>query len=381
MRASKTQLPYDDHERALKFLYTLDQKVLAVKVSTIIESANYDTLTVDELFSKLKSTEIDYQTQAKIKNPSASTIALVSGNGSSSLANLLQLSFALSSLVSISEEQLEVLGDDELALIISRFSRFQNNRLNRRHGGGPKEGCYGYGDPNHFVAHCPKKNKNFSSKHDFDKRKDKREYTSSKHKSKGDFDKEALKKKYLKKAKAQERAFHASLSDLDNNTDDHHPSSSLSNNESERKCEDKLIGLCFVVGSTPGAFYTMADDAKVKANKDVAPIDDDSTGVTSSIVDLAAELESMNATLLSQDRLLKCAAHERKKFMDKLEIALKELEEAKKFAVAVSDDVECDECAIHMTNITELQSNYAILLEENDELKSRSSLLGACKSC
>jgi hypothetical protein len=77
---------------------------------------------VDELFSKLKSTEIDYQTQAKLKNLSAPTMALVSGNGSSSLANPSQMSFALSSLVSITEEQLEALGDDELALIISRFS-------------------------------------------------------------------------------------------------------------------------------------------------------------------------------------------------------------------------------------------------------------------
>jgi len=87
MKANKPQLPYDDHERALKLLYALDRKVWDVKVSAIIESANYDTLTVDELFSKLKSTEIDYQTQAKIKNPSAPTMALVSGNGSSSLAN------------------------------------------------------------------------------------------------------------------------------------------------------------------------------------------------------------------------------------------------------------------------------------------------------
>jgi hypothetical protein len=71
MRANKPQLPYDDHERALKLLYTLDKKVWDVKVSTIIESANYNTFTVDELFSKLKSTKIDYQTQAKIKNPSA----------------------------------------------------------------------------------------------------------------------------------------------------------------------------------------------------------------------------------------------------------------------------------------------------------------------
>jgi hypothetical protein len=188
-----------------------------VKVTAIIESSEYQTLTVDELFSKLKSIEIDYQTQAKLKNPSALTMALVSGNSSSSLANPLQVSFALSSLVSVTEEQMESLGDDELALIIIWFSRFHNNRLNRRCGGGPKKGCYGCGDPDHFVAHCPKKNKHSFDKYDSSKRKDKREYTS-KHKSKGGFDKEAPKKKYFKKAKAQERSFLASLSDLDNDT-------------------------------------------------------------------------------------------------------------------------------------------------------------------
>jgi hypothetical protein len=67
-----------------------------VKVSAIIESINYNTLMVDELFSKLKSIEIDYQTQAKIKNPSALTMALVSSNDSSSLANPSQMSFVLS---------------------------------------------------------------------------------------------------------------------------------------------------------------------------------------------------------------------------------------------------------------------------------------------
>jgi hypothetical protein len=119
IRANKLQLPYDDHERALKLLYTLDWKVWDVKVSAIIESANYDTLTIDELFIKLESTEIYYQTQAKIKNPSALTMTLVSSNGSSSSANPSQISFALSSLVSVTEEQMEVLGDDELALVIN----------------------------------------------------------------------------------------------------------------------------------------------------------------------------------------------------------------------------------------------------------------------
>ena len=59
MRANRAQLPYDDHERALKLLYALDQKVCDVKVSVIQESTSYDTLTMDKLFSKLKSIEID----------------------------------------------------------------------------------------------------------------------------------------------------------------------------------------------------------------------------------------------------------------------------------------------------------------------------------
>jgi hypothetical protein len=42
-----------------------------VKVSTIIELPKYETLTLDELFSKLKSIEIDHKTLAKIENPHA----------------------------------------------------------------------------------------------------------------------------------------------------------------------------------------------------------------------------------------------------------------------------------------------------------------------
>ena len=37
---------------------------------------------------------------------------------------------------------------------------------------------------------------------------------------------------------------------------------------------------------------------------------------------------------------------------------LKELEAAKKCAVVVSNEVECDECAIHMSSLTSLQSKY-----------------------
>lgn len=81
----------------------------------IIESANYKNLTADELFSKLKSTKIDHQTRSKIENPSAPIVALVL-RGGPSLANLSPTLFALASLLSISEERIECLGDDELSI-------------------------------------------------------------------------------------------------------------------------------------------------------------------------------------------------------------------------------------------------------------------------
>jgi hypothetical protein len=40
-----------------------------VNVLAIIESPSYETLIVDELFSKHKSTKIDHHTRAKIENP------------------------------------------------------------------------------------------------------------------------------------------------------------------------------------------------------------------------------------------------------------------------------------------------------------------------
>jgi hypothetical protein len=73
-------------------------------------SPNYENLIIDELFSKLKSIEIDHQTQDKIENHGAPTMALVSGGGSSS--NPSPAMFALSSLSSIIEEQVESLRDE-----------------------------------------------------------------------------------------------------------------------------------------------------------------------------------------------------------------------------------------------------------------------------
>jgi hypothetical protein len=81
MRANVAVLPYDEHDRAIKLLHSLDRTVWSEKVKAILESEKYGTLTVDELFSKLKSSEVDRGVRAKIENPTdPHSLALVSGS-------------------------------------------------------------------------------------------------------------------------------------------------------------------------------------------------------------------------------------------------------------------------------------------------------------
>jgi hypothetical protein len=69
MRANVDVLLYDDHDRAIKILHSLDRMVWGEKFEAVVESEKYDTLTVNELFSKLKSAEVDQGMTAKIEGP------------------------------------------------------------------------------------------------------------------------------------------------------------------------------------------------------------------------------------------------------------------------------------------------------------------------
>jgi hypothetical protein len=95
MRANVAVLPYDDHDRAIKLLHSLDHIVWSEKVEAILNLEKYETLTVDELFSKLKSSEVDRGVCAKIENPTdPHSLALVSGlrtNANMSLKHFLCL--------------------------------------------------------------------------------------------------------------------------------------------------------------------------------------------------------------------------------------------------------------------------------------------------
>jgi hypothetical protein len=81
MRVNVDVPPYDDHDRAVKLLHSLDCTIWGGKFEAIVESEKYDTLTVNELFSKLKSAEVDRGMTAKVEGPTDSySLALVGGS-------------------------------------------------------------------------------------------------------------------------------------------------------------------------------------------------------------------------------------------------------------------------------------------------------------
>jgi hypothetical protein len=98
-----------------------------------VKSEKYDTLTVNELFSKLKSAEVDRGMTAKLEGPTDShSLALVSGSNGKANTNPSTRMFSLPSLMPMPDEEFDVLGEDELALLTRRLERMHENRVNKR---------------------------------------------------------------------------------------------------------------------------------------------------------------------------------------------------------------------------------------------------------
>jgi hypothetical protein len=130
MRANVDVLPYDDHDRSVKLLHSLDRTIWGGKFEAIVESKKYDTLTVNEKFSKLKSAEVDRGMTAKLEGPIDShSLSLVGGSKGKSNSNPSIRMFSLSSLMSMPYEEFDVLGEDELALLTRRFERLHENQV------------------------------------------------------------------------------------------------------------------------------------------------------------------------------------------------------------------------------------------------------------
>jgi hypothetical protein len=136
----------------------LDRTIWGGKFKAIVESEKYDTLTVNELLSKLKSAEVDRGMTAKLEGPTDShSLALIGGSKGKASTNSSTRMFSLSSLMSMPDEEFEVLGEGELVMLTRRFERLHENRVNMRRN---TRTCFQYGKPGHFIADCPEKVEN-----------------------------------------------------------------------------------------------------------------------------------------------------------------------------------------------------------------------------
>jgi hypothetical protein len=251
MRANVDVLPYDDHDRAVKFLHSLDHTVWGGKFEAIVESEKYDTLMVNELLSKLKSAEVDRGMTAKIEGPADShSLALISGLKGKSNANPSTRMFSLSSFMSLPDEEFDVLREDELALLTRRFERMHENQVNSRR---KSRACFKCGKVGHFFAECPKVNN-----HDKHKFKDKR--------------KKSKKKDHGHGKKTQSREKTKRSSDIESDSEDTSSSSSDEDEEGDKKKKKKkkknlskyLNGLCVMGLSLKDDFCGMAHSSSRK---------------------------------------------------------------------------------------------------------------------
>jgi hypothetical protein len=158
MRANVDVLPYDDQDRVVKLLHSLDRTVWGRKFEAIMESEKYDTPIVNELFSKLKSAEVDRGMKAKIEGSTDShSPALIDGSKGKTNANPSTRMFSLFSLMSMPDEEFDILGEDELVLLTRRFERLHENWVNMRRN---TRTCFQCGKPGHFVVDYPEKVEN-----------------------------------------------------------------------------------------------------------------------------------------------------------------------------------------------------------------------------
>jgi hypothetical protein len=169
---------------------------------------------VNKLFSKLKSAEVDQAMTAKIEGPIDShSVALIGGSKGKTNANPSTRMFSLSSSMSMSDEEFDVLGEDELALLTRWFERLHKNRVNMRRN---TRTCFQCGKPGHFVADCSEKveNKdNYKHNSKTDGKYRSRHDHKSKHKSKHKDERQLRKKESRGKARAM-----VGVSDVDSSS-------------------------------------------------------------------------------------------------------------------------------------------------------------------
>jgi hypothetical protein len=361
------------------------------KVEAILESEKYETLMVDELFSKLKSSEVDRGVHAKIENPTdPHSLALMSGSRTN--ANMSSRQFSLSCLVSLPDEEFDVLGEEDLALLSRWFERMYTNRKNARRSSGM---CYRCGKHGHFIAeYLEAMEVKPEHKH--------RSRTDHKHRSRDDYKGKNKSERRPRKNgchKKKERAMVAGASDIDSSSC---YSSSSSRDEEENRHKGKrsgknINGLCFATQGFCGMAHSTTSK---KSNKDDSGSNSEEE-VNNDPSFLIAENARFNDLLDNHDDVLRKTNKDKREYRSLLGEAKEKVIELEsllvdaraqidslKSAPIVTSEPKCTDCSTFLGELTVLKDKYAskveeldVLRVELDEMKSRPSLLGTCTSC
>ncbi|XP_066159863.1 uncharacterized protein [Oryza sativa Japonica Group] len=141
---------YSQSEVSRHFLNGLDMSIWEMKVTSIQESVDMSSLTLDSLYTKLKTHQMNILSR---KGDSKSS-ALVSSSTSLDIGASSSKFSILALVNTMSDEQLEQFKEEYLVLLCNKVSRAMNNVRNKKRGG-PNQ-CFECGALDHLRSHCPK---------------------------------------------------------------------------------------------------------------------------------------------------------------------------------------------------------------------------------
>jgi hypothetical protein len=158
-----------------------------MKITALEKSADFATLDIEKLFSKLKSHELSRKDHpnhdASHTSKTFITSARVGGHDANPINTTVSsaLEFSLSSFVVTSDKHYENIPDNEIALLVRKFHALHRFRKERRRS---HRGCFECDDTTHFITDCPKRKKldsssnkyDYTNRNDYNKGDDKKKY-------------------------------------------------------------------------------------------------------------------------------------------------------------------------------------------------------------